>query len=103
MAEVKCVETAEINLLKEGNITAATCNCYDLCNEFEYTPTIHFLEYLYRLPLFDSFGSLASSFGAVFYGEESQIEVYYEKLKYRRVTEIPVYSTSDLSSNIGTS
>ncbi len=91
LVEVSCVDTAEIKLLKEGNITPATCNCYDPCNEFRYRSTIHLLQY----PLRSTYGDDDPTY-------RQQIEVYYETLKYHRFTEIPVHSTVELSSAIGT-
>ncbi len=91
MADVSCVDTVEHNLLSEENVTPATCNCYDPCNEFKYRPTIHALEY----PILTPESGLAENM-------LQQVEVYYETLKYHRFTEIPVYSTTELSSSIGT-
>ncbi len=47
--EVECVETTEINLLREENVTAETCNCSDVCDGFEYKPVIHLLQYPSRV------------------------------------------------------
>ncbi len=114
-AEAKCVETAKINLLKEGIVTPPTCNCYDLCKEFEYSPTIHLLEY--PLPAteeeFAALGPCSELLKEGFFfpclkglkrksGDELQVEIYYETLKYHRVIEYPVYTTSSLTSAIGT-
>ncbi len=109
---MKCVETAEVNLLGEENVTAATCNCSDRCYDFEYKPAIHILQYpsrvVHRSVLMGELneGRLGSktdhSGRQEVFGDELQIEVYYEKLKYHRVTEIPVYSTSELGSAVGT-
>ncbi len=107
--EVKCVETAEINLLREGNVTAATCNCSNLCDDFGYKPTIHLLQYPSRVVRRSELNAerLGSSRTDHLgreedFGDELQIEVYYGILKYHQVTEIPVYSTSDLCSAFGT-
>ncbi len=100
-----CVETAEINLLHEGLVTPEECKCYEPCSQMEYTPAIHLMQ----------FPSINYEFDRVIVSpvlsspEEYkpmvenllQIEVYYKGLNFHRFTEIQVYSSIQLISDIG--